>query len=416
MKKRLWNIFGPVILAGLILIGLLFIPFNTGQSSQSTLDKAAVSLNKNIFKGESVKQAALAKNYVPFFGSSELSRLDAFHPAVLAKKYHRSYRPFLLGNAGSQSLSQYLGMQEIKGQLQGKKAVFIISPQWFVKGGANPLAFAQYYSNLEFVDFALGAQNTTTDRFAASRLLALRANQAGYLERTALKRIAKGQHLTTWQKVALKLKRNQLLKEDGLFSTLTLKGKNLARVNKQMKSLPKTYNYQVLNNLALEQGRKSTSSNNLGIANKFWKRRLEKKLPELKDSQKNFNYTKSVEYGDFQLVLNQFAQSKTDVLFIIPPINKKWSTYTGLSLPMVEKTVGKLRYQLQSQGFNNVLDLSKDGGQEYFMQDTIHLGWRGWLRVDQAVKPFLETKASPTNYHLNNYFYSKAWQNKSQVK
>ncbi len=51
--------------------------------------------------------------------------IDPLHPSVLAEKYHRSYRPFLLGGPGSQSLAQYLGMQGTAKQLKDKKAVVI---------------------------------------------------------------------------------------------------------------------------------------------------------------------------------------------------------------------------------------------------------------------------------------------------
>ena len=73
----------------------------------------------------------------------------------------------------------------------------------------------------------------------------------------------------------------------------------------------------------------------------------------------------------------------------------------------------KVTYQLREQGFNNILDLSNDGGKPYFMQDTIHLGWHGWLTVDKSVKPFLDGKDKVNknnNYKINNYFYSDQWQ------
>ena len=39
----------------------------------------------------------------------------------------------------------------------------------------------------------------------------------------------------------------------------------------------------------------------------------------------------------------------------------------------------KFRYQLESQGFTNIADFSKKGGDPYFVKDTIHIGWLGWL-------------------------------------
>ncbi|MDE7504897.1 D-alanyl-lipoteichoic acid biosynthesis protein DltD, partial [Streptococcus agalactiae] len=99
----------------------------------------------------------------------------------------------------------------------------------------------------------------------------------------------------------------------------------------------------------------------------------------------------------------------TDVLFVIPPVNKKWTDYTGLDQKMYQKSVEKIKHQLQSQGFNHIADLSRDGGKPYFMQDTIHLGWNGWLELDKHINPFLTEENSKPNYHINNKFLKKSW-------
>ena len=162
--------------------------------------------------------------------------------------------------------------------------------------------------------------------------------------------------------------------------------------------------------VADEQAEMHTNSNNLGIDNTFYRTRLSKKvLKKLKGSQKHFDYVKSPEYADFELMLNQFAKQHTNVLFIIPPINAKWMKYTGLSQKMYQESVAKIERQLTSQGFENIADLSKDGGKKYFMEDTIHLGWNGWVAVDKYVKKFA---ALPNK----RYYYSKSWQNKTGVK
>ncbi|MCJ0588333.1 D-alanyl-lipoteichoic acid biosynthesis protein DltD, partial [Enterococcus cecorum] len=148
-----------------------------------------------------------------------------------------------------------------------------------------------------------------------------------------------------------------------------------------------------------------------------YKSRIEFGLKGLKNSQRKWNYCQSPEYADFQLVLNQFAQSHTQVLFIIPPVNQKWSDYTGLSQEMLQRFAKKIKYQLQSQGFTDIADFSKDANVRFFMADTIHLGWRGWLRADEAIAPFLAQPYQPTNYHLNNaQFFSKKWQNQENIE
>ena len=85
--------------------------------------------------------------------------------------------------------------------------------------------------------------------------------------------------------------------------------------------------------------------------------------------------------------------------------------YTGLNQEMYDATVLKIRYQLESQGFTNIADFSKDGDQAYFMQDTIHMGWKGWVAFDKAVDPFVSNPTPAPSYNLNDRFYSKDWAN-----
>lgn len=198
--------------------------------------------------------------------------------------------------------------------------------------------------------------------------------------------------------------------EDKFFSTFQLRNR-VEKIHKKTKLLPNTYSVAALDKVADQQAAEHTNSNDFGIDNNFFRLRLPKKtLKRLKGSQRNFDYTKSVEYSDFQLMLEQFAKQHTNVLFIIPAINEKWSDYTGLSQPMYQRSVSKIKYQLTSQGFDNITDLSRQGNRKYFMEDTIHLGWRGWVAVDRVVKPFMKKANKPYNYSMHNYFYSKKWQ------
>jgi D-alanine transfer protein len=173
-KRGLWWIFGPVILAFVMVTVLLLVPFSLSQISNKDIQEASVSFSKNVFKGETVKMHAFNDpntHYVPFFGSSELLRLDTMHPSMLAEKYDRNYRPFLLGQAGTESLTHYLGMQEMTPALHKKQAVFVISQQWFTKRNTK-WAFPEFYSPLQTVNWLRNITKITpTDRFIARRLL-----------------------------------------------------------------------------------------------------------------------------------------------------------------------------------------------------------------------------------------------------
>ena len=201
--------------------------------------------------------------------------------------------------------------------------------------------------------------------------------------------------------------------QDALFSRLFLNN-NQPQLDKAAKTLPSTYDVDDLDGLATRMGMQETNNNPFELKNDFYTKRVKRNMPKLKGSQATWSYVKSPEYSDLQLVLNTFAKKHMEVLFVIPPINAKWAAFTGLDLGMIQNTVTKMKYQLKTQGFNHVLDLSQDGAQPYFMEDTIHIGWRGWLKMDQTVRPFLKTtKAAPVHYKLNDQFYTKHWQQQS---
>ncbi|EDK80032.1 undecaprenol-phosphate-poly(glycerophosphate subunit) D-alanine transfer protein [Streptococcus pneumoniae SP9-BS68] len=123
MLKRLWMIFGPVLIAGLLVFLLIFFYPTEMHHNLGAEKRSAVATTIDSFKERSQKVRALSDpnvRFVPFFGSSEWLRFDGAHPAVLAEKYNRSYRPYLLGQGGAASLNQYFGMQQMLPQLENK--------------------------------------------------------------------------------------------------------------------------------------------------------------------------------------------------------------------------------------------------------------------------------------------------------
>ncbi|MHC9532965.1 D-alanyl-lipoteichoic acid biosynthesis protein DltD [Dellaglioa sp. L3N] len=411
-KKKLFMIIGPVIVAIILLLVILLAPVKYSFSSAKTEEKAAISQSNKVLKGSAIRQEALEDGYVAFIGSSEFSRMDSMHPSVLAQKYKRSYRPFLMGTGGTQSLTHYFDLQGIKGQLKNKKAVFVVSPQWFVPGGVKKGVFNNFYSPLQTTEWLLSANaNSQSDRYAAGRFIDLMSGEGNEAVLKAMHKIANGHPLSEFDASQFRIKLTMLQHEDQLFSGHPMMNR-LPIINKQVKNLPAKYDLNALNVLAGQFGAKATTDNDFAIKNSYWKRHLNKTVGKLANKQVNLNYNRSVEFSDFQLVLNQFAKQHTDVLFIIPPVNERWSNYTGLSTEMLANYDSKITHQLKSQGFNRIADFSQRGNEKYFMEDTIHLGWKGWVAVDSYVNPFLTQKQVKPKYHLSNEYYSDAWQQK----
>ncbi|WP_155287389.1 D-alanyl-lipoteichoic acid biosynthesis protein DltD [Lacticaseibacillus zhaodongensis] len=408
MKRRLWQILGPVLCACILVFGALLLPLRFGAPSAREVHSAAVSLNRDVLSGERMKKAAVRRGYVPFIGSSELSRMDPFHPSVLAQKYHRNYNTLLLGDPGTQDLSQFVDNQSLLGKLRGKKVVFIISPQWFTAGGQRSDAFAYYYSPLEMSGWLLHKRGGLADRYAARRILAM-GNTKGAVH-AALLSVAAGQKLSWPVRTQLRAQHQLLLNEDNLFSR-TLHSGRPAKITRAAAKLPAHATDAQLAKLADKMGRRCSRNNPFGINDGFFRKRLYgRKLARLAGSQQNFDYRRSPEYSDLELLLHEFARNRINVQFIIPPVNARWADYTGLPRDMMTETASKIKYQLRSQGFDHILDMTTDAKKSAYMEDTIHLGWRGWVAVDKTVHPFLERKLPAPHYHLQNRFYTHKWQ------
>ncbi len=86
------------------------------------------------FKSRARKEIALGdpnQCSCTLLGSSfRCCRLDIVHPAVLAEKYDRSYRPYFSRITRGASLNQYFGCSKFF-STRRKAAVYVVSPQWF---------------------------------------------------------------------------------------------------------------------------------------------------------------------------------------------------------------------------------------------------------------------------------------------
>ena len=411
MLKRLWLIFGPILIAGLLV--LLLIVFYPSSKSHNLMEEkySAASISAESFKERSQKVRALTDpniRFIPFLGSSEWIRFDSMHPGVLAEKYNRSYRPYFMGQAGAASLSQYFGLQQITSELENKQAVFVISPQWFTKEEHDAPTFQSFFNNDQLTAFLENQSGDLAAQYAATRLLKKnpRVPMKGIVEK-----LAKNEQLSDFDQTMVNLSAEFNERQAALFGQFSIHGrlKYKDHIEKYLSSLPEQFSYEELENIARKDAEENTTNNDLGMDNHFYTTQLKKDLKNLEGYQKNYNFLQSTEYNDLQLVLDQFAKSKVNVLFVFQPVNKKWMNYTGLNEEMYQHSIEKIRYQLESQGFTNIADFSKNGGDPYFVKDTIHIGWLGWLAFDKVVNPFLSNPTTAPNYQMNDRFFSKDW-------
>ena len=85
-------------------------------------------------------------------------------------------------------------MQQILPQLEGKTAVYVVSPQWFTKDGYDSSAFQQYFNSDQLTSFLANQEVGPASQYAASRLLQQYPNVA---MQGGVQKLAKGQNLSS---------------------------------------------------------------------------------------------------------------------------------------------------------------------------------------------------------------------------
>src|SRR3954463_1257402 len=101
MKKP---VFIPLFLAFFVLFILVIIPDRWIESliPKNRISQEATELNPFMFQGKYIQQKMLDNSrYLPIYGSSELARLDRFHPSNYFQEVHEDFTPFLIGRGGT---------------------------------------------------------------------------------------------------------------------------------------------------------------------------------------------------------------------------------------------------------------------------------------------------------------------------
>jgi D-alanine transfer protein len=389
MKKPL---FAPLILAFILLLALVLVPnkWIIQLIPHNRINQAATELNPFMFQGKFVQEKMLSSNkYLPIYGSSELARLDQFHPANYFKvNKEEGVTPFLVGRGGTESLIHFLNLSEHTNQLKNKKIIFVLSPQWFQPGGADESHFAPNFSSLQGYDFAFNDKiDPNMKKQAIKRLLKYNAVNADPMLTVLYKAdISKDPWVHSeamFVRPFAKAYQQILIKKD-LYYTLA----GGFHRNRTISHSVQNKSWNQLDQYADRIGKKHSRSNHFAIIDSQYSK-IEARVPELKNSKVGATYGRSLEYKDFQLVLDLLKQSGAKPLFVSVPVNGKWYDYVGFPKEGRTAYYTRIKNQIEQEGFQ-VADFSSHEYDPYFMKDTIHIGWKGWVYTDHAIQNFLD--------------------------
>jgi len=386
--------FLSLLIAFVLFAGVIFFPNSWIEAwiSDEDVEQAKTSMSPLVFQGMYFQERMLQEpSTMPLYGSSELNRFDPFHPSNYARATNAPYTTFMVGRGGMQSITHFLNFAAQEENLKDKKIVFIISPQWFTKKGMNELHFSPNYSMLHAYDLAYNKDiDEDLRNRGMERLLAFdTVNRDDLLKTIYEYKISGGKEKPIIGRLAMiagHVQKALLEKKDLYYSLFPREPHKLKNNDKLV--VDQTFEQQLEN--AEKYGEKRVS-NDLMIENKFYKRLKNANINKFKGMRKNEDYTTSPEYEDLQLVIDVLKDAGAKPLFVSIPVNGHWYDYTEYPEERRQKYYDKME-QILTDNEVPFVDFSDHDYDPYFIMDTIHIAWKGWVYLDQELDKYWAEK------------------------
>ena len=331
----------------------------------------------------------ISDNSIVVLGSSELSASDNLaYPPALFNYGESDFNMILYGAGYLQSLPQAINLAALDNNIKNRKVVLIVSPQWFGPDGLGSDAFSSRFSENNFVEFLRNKHISKTTK----RAIVKRANELLVADEAQLKRAIE------YESIYLDHNLNPInIAEMNIYSAFCnaklryelLKELNdinySANIEKYVKA--DDIDFNSLLTKAEELGYQSCTNNEYGIYDEYFDKYIKDSYESSKDSSAGASYANSIEYDDLRLFLDVCKETGIEPMIVSVPVNGRWYDYTGFSEEGRQQYYDNIR-NICSEYDVELTDFSDKEYEIYFLRDIMHMGWKGWVYLDEAVYEF----------------------------
>jgi D-alanine transfer protein len=377
---------------GLLFIALFFSPVADLAVTSLAFDQGGASSRRDLFynndrrdprgyeKATADQPADRASLMV--MGSSELESSVPQNPRSFLPANVSNFDLFLSGQGHTQSLYHAIELAAMAGDLREKKVALIVSPQWFSPAGIEPGAFQALFSEAAWqgmLDNSLLAPQTKAALIARGSAL---MNGTPGFDGPSGTGIADYAARIFWKPYDKVVRRARALRIELSSAQVTAKSSLPYKVAEG--SVPvEQIDWSKEQTLAEAEGA-SIEHNEFDIADPYFATYIQPRLAQLKDYMAATNYAAtSPEFGDLELFLDVARQLGVRVLLVSVPMNGRWFDYAGYPAARRSNYYARIREIADRSGVQ-LADFSQEEYEPYFLYDTQHLGWKGWLDVTQA--------------------------------
>lgn len=394
MRKLIFRALACLLAAVLGLIAVRGVIVATMPEYPDALGNEAI---EEKITGEYMMKAAAEKDdTLIIFGSSELKTTEiCTHPANFFAGKRCGFQVDLIGRGSCQSLVHAMAIASSGESLSGKQVVLITAPQSYVEDGIAPDLFMANFSEQQML--SLLADDTLpqeSKRYLAARVAELIAEYneqydaelqthtaAGLMSRAAADENALAQALLAPYAAA----------SEWLLDTrdmVTARKAIAAAPQMQTANTSAQIDWDAEEAAALAQAAEMVTGNEYYMEDGYYETYIGRRLAQQEGKDAALSYAESPEYDDLRCLFDVCRAKQLDVLFVHVPMNGKWSDYTGFDAEKRGEYYENVREIAAEYDNVTLLDLTDREYEPYFLCDTMHLGWKGWLAVDQAITEF----------------------------
>lgn len=315
-------------------------------------------------------------------GSSELSSFKNSK-----RNYNNTkFNMYLVGRGYTQCLQSTLSLGAIHEECDINKVVLILSPQWFYGEDLSAESFSSRFQKGTFDEFMKNKKISTQSKEKIIKELKILESKDpmeekkieeyknAYINKNTIDKI----YLSIYSNIKNTFYKKELIKkleeysEDGVVSIAD----ELGDISNN--------EFEYLLEFADNKGKSECTNNEFGIYDDYYNTYIKEEFESKKDILKGLTFSKNQEYRHLEMFLSTCEQLDICPLIVNVPVNGLWYDYVGVSKESRDEYYKKIQTIVNSHDAK-LADFSNYEYEKYFLRDIMHLGWKGWVRVDEAI-------------------------------
>lgn len=368
------------VIAGIGLFILIICGFKLHMNA--AIEKQSVGV-RNLrtferFWSRDVQKHIIEDDSLVIFGSSELVSLSDMDENISSFLNGDDMNIVTIGGGNFQSLSHTMALGAIADSISAKKVALFLSPQWFSPNGIDADAFAARMSEDELLGFLNNPEISDAHKeYVLDRAIALLGGSPAQLKRVKRYQNAHKSKLTL-DTVYFKIM-DQFWRFRSEFEAY--RQLDVANDDVPVYDLAKLDFEKVLKQAEM-QGKTSCTNNEFGIYDEYWDTYAKEKFDQGEILEKTQIFTESPEYSDLNCFLDVAKELDIEVLLVCIPVNERWYTFQGLLCDEYYQKIANVAAESDNVTF---IDMSEYADEKYFLKDVMHLGWKGWTRINERL-------------------------------